>query len=72
MNLLKKVNGNLVGLIKKIMNNTKKMLALLNEIKIDDVVILKSTYTRTHELPFENNNGKSVSVMKLKKLGHVK
>lgn len=50
----------------------QKMLALLNEIKIDDVVILKSTYTRTHDLPFENPNGKSVSVMKLKKLGHVK
>ncbi|GMA68913.1 hypothetical protein GCM10025879_01590 [Leuconostoc litchii] len=50
----------------------QKMLALLNEIKIGDAVILKSTYTRTHELPFENYNDKSVSVMKLKKLGHVK
>lgn len=50
----------------------QKMLALLNEITIGDVVILKSTYTRTHDLPFENPNGKSVSVMKLKKLGHVK
>lgn len=50
----------------------QRMLTLLNEVKVGDAVILKSTYTRSHDLPFENHDDKSVSVMKLKKLGHVK
>lgn len=50
--------------------NYRKMLAILEDITVGDTIVLKSTYTRSKGLPFEHDD-KTISVMKLKKLGTV-
>ncbi|MDY0116490.1 MAG: AAA family ATPase [Sulfurimonadaceae bacterium] len=43
---------------------------IVNQIKVGDYIALKSSYTKTKNLPFDNQN-KSVSVMKIKAIGRV-
>ena len=43
---------------------------IIKQIKVGDYIVLKSSYTRMKNLPFDNHN-KSVSVMKIKAIGRV-
>jgi len=47
-----------------------KYLDIVNEVKVGDLIAIKSTYTRKNNLPF-NNNGKVVSVLGIKAIGTV-
>jgi 5-methylcytosine-specific restriction protein B len=47
-----------------------KYIELVKSIKVGDWIAIKSTYTRKHNLPFENN-GHVVSVMGIKAIGVV-
>lgn len=47
-----------------------KYLDIVNEVKVGDLIAIKSTYTRRKNLPF-NNNGKVVSVLGIKAIGTV-
>ena len=48
-----------------------KFIDKVNEIKVGDRIVLKSSYTKKNNLPFKNN-GKTVSVMAIKAIGTVK
>lgn len=50
----------------------KQMLAQYNQMREGDYIILKSSYTRRINLPFDNPNNKSASVMRIKAVGIVK
>ena len=48
----------------------KSMLRIFNQVKIGDDLVIKSTYTKKKNLPFDNQ-GRFVSVMKIKAVGKV-
>jgi 5-methylcytosine-specific restriction protein B len=48
----------------------KSILKIFNQIKVGDDLVIKSTYTRKKNLPFDNH-GRFVSVMKIKAVGKV-
>ncbi len=52
-------------------NNKDKYLELVKSVKPGDRIAIKSTYTRKHNLPFDNH-GHIVSVMAIKATGIVK
>lgn len=49
--------------------HTKKTIELLSEMSVGDYIIAKATYTRKKDLPFENPNNNTVSVMRIKAVG---
>ena len=50
----------------------KRMLNIYNQIKVGDIIVIKSSYTRKNNLPFLNPTNQYVSTMKLKAKGIVK
>ena len=50
--------------------NDNRYNEIINNIHVGDLIALKSSYTKSKNLPF-NNNGKAVSVMKIKTIGKV-
>ncbi|WP_414839736.1 McrB family protein [Carnobacterium sp. TMP28] len=47
----------------------KKTMELLSEMSVGDYIVAKTTYTRKKDLPFENPNNNTVSVMRIKAVG---
>lgn len=47
----------------------KTIVQKVNEMSIGDYIIAKTSYTRKKELPFENPNNNTVSVMRIKAVG---
>ena len=47
----------------------KKIMHLLSEMTVGDYIVAKTSYTRKKDLPFENPNNNTVSVMRIKAIG---
>lgn len=49
----------------------QKMLLKLKEMKAGDSIVIKASYTQKNDLPYENPDGKTSSVMKIKAKGTI-
>lgn len=49
--------------------HNKKTIELLSKMSVGDYIVAKTTYTRKKDLPFENPNNNTVSVMRIKAVG---
>ena len=50
---------------------SNRYLDLVNNINVGDKIAIKSSYTKLHDLPFENPKNNKVSVLKIKAIGTV-
>lgn len=49
--------------------HNKMTIELLSKMSVGDYIVAKTTYTRKKDLPFENPNNNTVSVMRIKAVG---